>query len=126
MIDHIINGKKKNQLINSFRSILTGSVTGSGTPFLVHAKTLAQDGLMGYFSTANMLSADQANIKRFRYYGTIIKTSRSWCQDHVGKEYTKSEINKFDDSTWAGKKSGSTLINRGGWGCRHSWLGIVE
>lgn len=126
LIDHVINGKSKDDLIDDIRGIVSGSIDRGGRPFATHATTLAQDGLMSYFSTANFMSAKQAGINRFKYYGSAIKTSRQWCRDHIGKTYTTEEIAGFDNDSWAGKKPGSTFINRGGWGCRHSWVGIVD
>ena len=58
--------------------------------------------------------------------GTLIGTSRGWCEQHVGKIFTLEEIKKWETQTWSGKKGGSAFVSRGGWNCRHSWKPILD
>ena len=125
-IDHVINGKSKDELINNIRGIVSGSVDRAGRSFASHAKTLAQDSLMNYYSVANIGVAKDAGVDKFKYYGSVITTTRPWCSGHVGKTYTLKQIQAFDGQGWAGKKPGSTMINRGGYNCRHRWVGIID
>lgn len=125
-IDHVINGRNKDSLVNSIRGILSGRVDKAGRPFSMHARTLAQDGLMQYFSTANFSTAKSVGVKKFKYSGTLIKTSRPWCVEHLNHIYTEDQIEKFDNDTWKGKKDGSTMINRGGYWCRHYWVPEID
>lgn len=125
IVDHIVNGGSKNALIKSIRNLLTGTDAG-GRPMAIHAATLSQDTLMDYYATANLLASEEAGIDKFEYAGSLINDSRQWCIDHQDKQYTKKEIEEFDNDSWAGKKSGSTMIHRGGYNCRHYWLPIVE
>jgi hypothetical protein len=78
---------------------------------------------MRYYTGVNVKKAKDADIETFLYYGDIIRSSRAFCIARVGKLFTVKEIKKWDDDklTWKGKKPGSTLINRGGYNCRHSW-----
>lgn len=124
IIDHVVNGGSKNDLINSIRNILTGTDAG-GRPMSSHASTLSQDSLMEYYANANLIAAEDAGFKKFKYAGSLIKDTRDWCIDHLDKKFTKEEIAEFDNDRWAGKKSGSTMIHRGGYNCRHYWLPIV-
>ena len=126
VIDHVINGSDKNDLIMSIRNILTGIKDAGGRPMSSHAETITQDSLMEYYASASIMTAKQAGIDKFEYFGTLIKDSRQWCAKHVNEAYTLAEIKQFDDDSWAGKKPGPTIINRGGYNCRHSWLPIVE
>ena len=124
IVDSIINGGSKNDLINAIRNILTGTDAG-GRPMAAHAATLSQDTLMEYYANANLLASEEAGIDKFEYAGTLIKGSRDWCISHQDKQYTKKEIEAFDSGSWAGKKSGSTMIHRGGYNCRHWWIPII-
>jgi|GEM_PF-3519889 hypothetical protein len=124
-IDHAITGGDKNTLIDSIRGALTGGVEGAGRAMESHSRTIAQDGLMTYYQQSNNAVAKQAGVDTFEYYGSLIKDSRPWCSDHVGEVYTRAEIDAFDDDSWAGKKAGSTFVNRGGYNCRHFWVAVV-
>lgn len=125
IIEHITNRKSKSQLITSTRAILSGSVNAVdklGRPMSMYARVLAHDAMREYYSTASVMTANKAGINVFRYFGSLITDSRQWCVSHVNKTYTADEIAAFDNSRWAGKKAGSTMINRGGWQCRHLWI----
>jgi hypothetical protein len=87
----------------------------------VHAKRQAHDSLMGYYTRLNVKKAVDADIETFLYYGDIIRSSRAFCIARVGKLFTIDEIRAWDGWRWKGKKPGSTLINRGGYNCRHSF-----
>jgi len=118
-IDHVLNGGGKKSLLDAISAELSGKMQG-------RAGQIVQDTTMNYFAQSNALLANQLGITKFKYYGSLIVDSRDWCVDHVGKTFTLDEIKAFDDDTWAGKKPGSTLINRGGYSCRHNFVPIVS
>lgn len=129
IIEHITNGKSKSALISSVRAILSGAVGAKdkrGRPMSMYSRVLAHDAIRDYYATASMLTAKKAGIDKFIYFGSLITDSRDWCVSHVNKSYTKEQIDKFDNHSWAGKKSGSTMINRGGWQCRHLWIADIN
>jgi hypothetical protein len=125
-LDHAINGKTKSALIDAVRGALTGSVDTAGRPMASHAKTISQDGIMEYHAVANDRVLPPNDNDKFKYYGSLIKDSRPWCIDHVGETFTRKEIAEFDNDSWAGKKSGSTMHKRGGYNCQHNWLRIIS
>lgn len=86
-----------------------------------YAELRAHDTLMGYYSRVRAKKSADADIDTFLYYGNIIETSRAFCIVRAGKVFKIDQIQEWDGWHWAGKKPGSTLINRGGYRCRHSW-----
>ncbi len=124
--DHTINGKSKEDLINSIRGAVTGSVDTLGRSMAGHSSTIAQDGLMQYYRTANDKALPKRKDDKFKYFGSLIDDSRQWCIDIKGKVHTREEIAGFDNDSWAGKKSGSTMVVCGGYNCRHYWLRIID
>lgn len=89
-----------------------------------YAQVRAHDSLMSYYTGLNVKKAEDAGVETFLYYGNIIRSSRPFCIARVGMVFTKEQIQAWDEKkfTWAGKKKfGSTLINRGGYNCRHSF-----
>lgn len=127
LLDHVVNGRSKNDLIKAVRSVLNkgGEVDGLGRSMSTHARVIANDGLSEYFATASDRILPRSDDDVFEYFGSLIKDSRPWCVDHVGKQFTRKQIREFDDDSWKGKKSGSTLIVRGGYNCKHKFIRIV-
>lgn len=85
-----------------------------------YAQTRAHDSLMDYYTDLNIKKAGDAGIETFLYYGNIIRASRPFCIARVGMVFTIKQIQEWDKLAWAGKRPGPTLINRGGYNCRHS------
>lgn len=70
--------------------------------------------------------AKRQGIKRYRYEGGIIRTSRDWCNQHQGQTYTEDEIFDIWNDDWAGKEPGDPFVVRGGYNCRHFWVPIED
>ena len=85
-----------------------------------YAEVRAHDSLMSYYTQLNVKKARDAGIESFLWYGDIIGSSRPFCIVRAGKVFTIDQIKSWDKLIWKGKKPGSTLINRGGYNCRHS------
>lgn len=111
--DSVITGQSFSTLVESIQSN-TGMLNKN-------AQLRAHDSLMNYYTILNVKKAGDAGIETFLYYGNIIAASRPFCIVRAGKVYTLEQIQKWDSMSWAGKKPGPTIINRGGYRCRHSW-----
>tara|TARA_R110000772_G_scaffold17682_4_gene49183 strand:+ start:2315 stop:3001 length:687 start_codon:yes stop_codon:yes gene_type:complete len=68
--------------------------------------------------------ASLAGIKKFKYAGGTIPTTRPFCRTHNNKTYTPSEIKQIWRGTWGGKKPGDPYVTRGGYRCRHYWVPV--
>ena len=91
-----------------------------------YATTYATDSLNQFSASLTATTANEQGIDRFEYYGDVIRDSREFCKKHVGKEYTREEIDRIWAGSWAGKAPGDPFLVRGGYNCRHQWLPIVE
>ena len=91
-----------------------------------YATTYATDSLNQYSATLTITTANEQGIDQFEYYGDVIRDSREFCKKHVGKEYSREEIERIWAGSWAGKAPGDPFLVRGGYNCRHQWLPIVE
>lgn len=73
----------------------------------------------------NQIASD-LGFEFFIYGGTVIKTTRTFCEERNNKVYHKSEaIDWQNNLTWKGKKQGHQIfIDLGGYRCRHSinWI----
>lgn len=89
-------------------------------------KTVEQ-AVMKYDGAYTVGKARRQNIKRYRYSGGLMATSRSWCQEHEEQTYTEEEIySMWDSSDWPGKEPGDPFVVRGGYNCRHFWVPIED
>lgn len=91
-----------------------------------YASVYAVDSLNQFSASLTIATANEQGIDRFEYYGDIIRDSREFCKKHVGKEYSREEIDRIWAGSWAGKSAGDPFLVRGGYNCRHQWLPIVE
>lgn len=89
-----------------------------------HVKQVAWDALaVADRSYADAVSQD-LGVEWYLYAGTEIATTRPFCQERVGKYYTRRMIETWADLDWAGKMKDNTnsatiFQNLGGWNCRH-------
>jgi len=95
-----------------------------------YAGQLLNDSLRDFDATLNFNKAKDAGLTYVKYYGDIIPTTRSLCRnmingvyDRSGKGiYTIADITRiWNSNSWSGKKSGTPMINRGGYNCRHQF-----
>ena len=84
------------------------------------------DALMQFDATVNTKIAIEAGATEFKYYGPDDESTRDFCEKHVGKTYTKEEIDSIWEGSWAGKISGDPFVVRGGYNCRHRFRGVFE
>jgi hypothetical protein len=69
--------------------------------------------------------ARRLGYNRFRYAGGVVRNSRDFCINHVGKTYTQAEIrNIWRNQSWSGKRPGDPFVVRGGYNCRHFWVPV--
>lgn len=122
---HTIAGGKRTELVASVAQLLIGNKGKTGRPLIHLARTIASTRMMEVHSIVLLRKAKEFGIVKFRYDGSLIKDSRQWCVDHVGKEYTYEEIQAWANQKWGGKKEGDPFITRGGWNCRHQWAPVL-
>lgn len=118
-------GDSLEDLTLEVRQLLLGGTDKGGRPMVNHAQTIATTGYQEVDSILLKTKTDDIpdDEIEFIYAGSLIKDSRKWCVDHVGKSYTRAEIAAWEERSWKGKKKGSDpFVTRGGWDCRHRWL----
>jgi hypothetical protein len=109
------------QLKNKFQNVSVGK------GMFETVSSEAHDMVMDFDGVFTLHRARQAGLKRFRYSGSVIGTSRDHCAQHAGKTYTEAEIRRiWSSSSWSGKRSGDPFIVRGGHGCRHFFIPVGD
>ena len=117
-------GKRQQDAVDKLHNIYARDRLGNN--MRRYATQMANDSLAQYSASITKATANEAGITKFKYYGDVIRDSRQFCRDHVGKTFTEEEIDKIWQGSWAGKAPGDPFIVRGGYNCRHHWLPIPE
>lgn len=114
-----------------FKGVFTGGKAGGGL-LERHWKTVSFDLYQRIDRTANLIYADELGLNWAVYSGTLEEDSRPFCIARVNRVFSREDILKWKDLTWAGKpKIGyDPLTDVGGFNCRHhlSWIsdGLAE
>jgi len=123
---NVIAGRSFEDMVKDLQGKLTGLEDRGGKPMSSHAGQLAHDSIMQFDGQFTLHKANEAGIDKFEYSGTLLKTSRKFCVEHINKIYTKKRIKEIWKRDWTGKAYGDAFIVRGGYNCRHHWLPVVD
>jgi hypothetical protein len=67
------------------------------------------------------LQAGDDDETAFLYLGPDDEKTREFCQDHVGKVYTRAEIDDLDNG-----QLDNVFLTGGGYNCRHQWIEVAK
>lgn len=77
---------------------------------------------------ANLVYADRLGLEYAIYSGTVMDTTRPWCENHVNKVFSRDEIDAWKNQSWQGKITVAydPYLDAGGFNCRHTWSFISD
>jgi len=90
-----------------------------------HYTTLTFDLFQRVDRTINLVYAERLGLKHALYAGTVIETTRPFCEARNQKVYTLAEIESWAELTFSGKPAVyDPKTDCGGYNCRHhlSWI----
>lgn len=80
------------------------------------ADRMHHDALIGYSRSVIDESSTRRGFEYFEYRGPDDSANRPFCDKHVGKIYTREEIEKLDNG-----QTSNVMLTGGGYRCRHHW-----
>lgn len=88
-----------------------------------HWKTNSFDLFQKIDRAANLVYADRLGLEYAIYSGTVMDTTRPWCEKHVNKVFSRAEIEAWKNQDWQGKITVGydPYLDAGGFQCRHHW-----
>jgi len=145
---NITTGGSYASYVDQIKEFITGSKDNLGA-FQKYANTIVVDGLNTYSRTYTNAIVDDLGLEWFQYTGTLLTTSRAWCDNMVKKRFVhKSElktilIDNIDgieicseeipcgkNKLPSGMKKETTVNNllnlAGGWNCGHRFIPIDD
>jgi CRP-like cAMP-binding protein len=128
MLRSITNGVSLADLTAGLASLVVGNADADG--FLVrYFRQYAYDTFNQVREIKNQEFAEGLNLKWFIYQGSLIETSRRFCEKRAGKvfntEETKTWKNDQDLVEPKTKNTYNPLIERGRYNCRH-WIDYIS
>lgn len=84
-------------------------------------QTLYDTAVSVYGRQVEAESAGDDPSTRFAYMGPVDLKTRDFCLRHVGKVYTRVEIDQLDNGQLS-----NTFLTAGGWQCRHVWIELAK
>ena len=131
-INELVDFINENKFVESQKTQVQSAVTKLQTEYAAdragenlrrYAGQIAHDSVMQFHGQFTVKKAKESGLKHFTYTGTLVRDSRPFCVNMVGRTLTEKEIRDIWNSrSWAGKSSGDPFIVRGGYRCRHTWI----
>lgn len=109
--------------IKGFRELVVGPNKDTDGVLQRYYRVYAYDKFNQVREVANQYAAEEIGLKYFIYEGSLIATSRAFCEKRAGKVFSVAEAQTWkNDPTLIEKKtkeSYNPLIERGRYNCRH-------
>ena len=95
-----------------------------------YAKTYARDAFAIFDRSFSQLVNKEYDVQYWEYAGGIVKGTRDFCKQRVGKAYTTEEIRSWAGLNWDGKNPNTTSASMftylGGYNCLHTLIPISK
>ena len=131
-INELVDFINENKFVESQKTQVQSAVTKLQTEYAAdragenlrrYAGQIAHDSVMQFHGQFTVKKAKVSGLKHFTYTGTLVRDSRPFCVNMVGRTLTEKEIrDRWNSQSWKGKSSGDPFIVRGGYRCRHTWI----
>lgn len=122
----IASGGSFQEMMDEMRTVIEGSDQVNGA-MMRYFKTYVYDAFSGVQASADNYLAEISGYQHFVYSGTLIETTRPFCEERANKIFHKDVIKDWEEMNWAGKnREVPFVVARGGYNCRHRLLWIPE
>ena len=131
-INELVDFINENKFVESQKTQVQSAVTKLQTEYAAdragenlrrYAGQIAHDSVMQFHGQFTVKKAKESGLKHFTYTGTLVRDSRPFCVNMVGRTLTEKEIrDRWNSQSWKGKSSGDPFIVRGGYRSRHTWI----
>lgn len=137
---NINTGASITDLISQMRQFIVGNSEIDGQ-LKRYSKQVVNDTLFNYSRAFQESVSQNSGLKWTQYVGGITEGtknkkgkstggSREFCLEKMGRYYEKSDVEKWANGDWAGKRRGTTkstiFIYAGGYQCKHQIIYVSE
>jgi len=124
---NINTGGQFSGMLQQVRNFIQGDETLDGR-LLSYSRGILRDTLFDYSRAfQNAVTAD-LKLEYYMYAGGVMDKTRPFCLERYGRYFHESEIKKWADQEWEGKRRGTTessiFVFCGGYNCSHSMIPV--
>lgn len=125
VLKSLTRGEEPRLFQQRLQETIMGNKKSLGT-FERYYKNFAYDTYQKFDRATGDIFAENIGLKYFIYSGTLIKTSRQFCDDHAGKIFSTEDAQQWiemlnePDGPIYDEETYDPLEDLGGYGCRHS------
>ena len=125
----VSTGQSFGDTVKALRTFIEGNSEIDGT-LLRHVKQVARDGFSFADRQYTNIIANDLGVEWYLYSGGRVTDTREFCRLRQGLYFHKKEVEKWANSPWQGKASGTTSSTiftfAGGYNCMHSILPVSK
>lgn len=119
VISSVYRNRTFRDLEKDLLNLITDNVETKGI-LSRYSSTRATDAFAGFDRMIQNIKSNELGLTKFLYSGGLIIDSRDFCIARAGKIFTKKEIDSWEQMSWTGKNTRSSVwIALGGYNCQH-------
>lgn len=126
---NVNSGAAFSDLLKQVREFINGTIDREGK-LMRYSKQVSRDALFNFSRSMQESVAENAGMEYYLFAGASRKDSRPFCATHAGAYYHRTEIEKWANQSWAGKRQGTTkssiYMYLGGYNCEHSLIPVSK
>lgn len=107
--------RPRRELLEDLADVLTGREA--------EVQTLYDTATAQFTREAQALTSDGTADEIFAYLGPVDALMRPFCATHIGKVYTRAEIDALDNGQ---RGMEDVFLHGGGYNCRHLWMRVSK
>jgi hypothetical protein len=127
LVQNVNTGGSFSGMLQQVRNFIQGDEDLDGR-LLSYSRGILRDTLFTYSRSYQQAVTADLKLEYYMYSGGIIDKTRPFCAERSGNFYHESEIKKWADLDWQGKRAGTTessiFIYCGGYNCAHSLVPV--
>lgn len=127
LTQNINTGGSYSGMLGQVRNFIQGDESLDGR-LLSYSRGILKDTLFDYSRAFQQSVTADLKLSYYMYAGGIMDKTRPFCAARAGNFYHESEIKKWADQEWEGKRRGTTessiFIFCGGYNCSHSLIPV--
>jgi len=109
----IFGSRPVDRILDDLEDVLDGSAA--------EIRTLYDTSVSIYGRQVEALQAGDDADTTFAYLGPADEVTRPFCRKHVGRVYTRAQIDRLDNG-----QLDNVFLTGGGYNCRHTWIEIAK
>lgn len=129
LIQNVNTGGSFSGMLQQVRNFIQGDDELDGR-LISYSRGILRDTLFDYSRAFQQSITADLKLEYYLYSGGIMDKTRPFCAERVGNFYHETEIKKWVNREWQGKRQGTTassiFIFCGGYNCTHSLVPVDE